>query len=95
MKIKKTYVIRSVAGENIVVPTGQEGVNFNGILTLNNSGKLLFETLQKGATRNILIKTLLDHYDIDQPTAKKDVDTFIKELDSKNIITYDDEKNTK
>ncbi|MFW5838883.1 MAG: PqqD family protein [Bacillota bacterium] len=89
MKIKSAYVLRSIADEHIVVPTGQEGVNFNGVLTLNNSGKLLFETLQKGANTNTLVDVLMDHYDVDEKTALHDVQQFIKKLDSKAIITHE------
>ncbi len=89
MKIKSSYVLRSIADEHIVVPTGQEGVNFNGVLTLNNSGKLLFETLQKGANTSTLVDVLMDHYDVDEKTAKHDVQQFIKKLDSKAIISHE------
>ena len=47
MKIKNNYILRTVAGQHLVVPVGEEGVNFNCIITLNNSGKLLFEELLK------------------------------------------------
>lgn len=89
MKIKDTYVLRSIADEHIVVPTGQEGINFNGVLTLNASGKLLFETLQKGATIDDLKAVLLATYEVDETTAQKDVEKFIKKLDSKDIIIHD------
>ena len=86
MKIKSDYKLRTIAGEHIVVPTGKEAVNFNGIITLNNSGKHLFETLQLGATKETLIEKLMDVYEVDQATAQKDVEAFIKILESKNLL---------
>lgn len=88
MKIKKDFILRTVAGQNLVVPVGEEGINFNGIITLNNSGKLLFEAMKQDIERVDLIKIMLDKYDIDKDTAEKDVDDFIKILSSKNLIEF-------
>ena len=50
MKIKKGFILKSVSDKFIVVPVGEEAVNFNGLMTLNKSGKLLFEALQQEST---------------------------------------------
>ncbi|MFU8787157.1 MAG: PqqD family protein [Candidatus Izemoplasmataceae bacterium] len=86
MKIKSEYVLRSVAGEHIVVPTGQAAVNFNGIITLNNSGKLLFEALKEGATLAELVILLQETYDVSEAVALNDVETFINLLKSKDLF---------
>jgi len=86
MKIKKGYVLRSIEDEHIVVPTGEEAVNFNGIVTLNDTGKLLFEHLLKGCDEETLVKALTDTYGIDEATAKKDVRDFLKVLRERDIL---------
>jgi len=86
MKIKHGYVLRKVAGENIVVPTEEAALNFNGILTLNETGKVLWERLQTGASKGLLVDTLVDRYEVDEETATKDVADFIKVLKGKNIL---------
>lgn len=86
MKIKQDYMLRHVADHHIVIPTGQEAVHFNGIITLNNSGKLLFETLMNGAEKADLITCLTDAYDVDAEQAEADVDTFLETLRSKNVL---------
>ena len=62
MKVKSEYILRELAGQNIVVPVGSEAVNFNGIVTLNNSGKRLFKKLQEESSKEELIELLLEHY---------------------------------
>lgn len=86
MKIKKEYILRELAGENIVVPIGTEAVNFNGIITLNDSGKRLFKLLQLGAEKDQLIELILTHYEVDLEQANKDVDVFIEKLLRNNIL---------
>ena len=86
MKIKHGYVLRKVAGENIVVPTEEAALNFNGILTLNETGKVLWEMLQTGASEGQLVDVLVDRYEVDEDTAMKDVADFIRILKGKNIL---------
>ena len=51
MKLKANYVLREVAGENIVIPVDSEAINFNGIMTLNETGKFLWNQLKQGCGR--------------------------------------------
>lgn len=78
MKIKSEYVLKQLSGEYIVVPSGKEAISFQGVITLNKSGAVLFEQLQKGAKQEELVELLLDTYEVTRETALRDVDTFIK-----------------
>ncbi|HBG33391.1 MAG TPA: PqqD family protein [Acholeplasmataceae bacterium] len=86
MKIKKGFILKSVSDKFIVVPVGEEAVNFNGLMTLNKSGKLLFEALQQESTIESLTELVMEKYEIDQRTAKLDVESFVKKLKDKQII---------
>ena len=86
MKVKSEYILRELAGQNIVVPVGSEAVNFNGIITLNNSGKRLFKTLQKESSKEELIELLLEHYEVCKEQAKADVEVVLQKLESNNIL---------
>ena len=86
MKIKEGYTLKTVANQHLVIPIGKEGVNFNGIITLNDSGKMLFEAMRKDITRDNLINMVMDRYDIDKTTAENDIDDFIEILKNKNLL---------
>ena len=43
MKIKKGFVVRKVAGENIVVLVGGMSKTFHGMIKLNDTGNFLSE----------------------------------------------------
>lgn len=85
MKIRDTYILRTVAGENLVVKVGSS-VNFNSVITLNDTGKFLWEKLIQENTANDLIDALLCEYDVDRQTAERDVATFIEKLKAKDIL---------
>lgn len=86
MKVKSDYVLREVADQYIVVPTGASSVDFNGIITLNKSGSKLFKLLSTDTSKEDLVKYLLDHYQVSNEDAKKDVSLFIDKLERNNIL---------
>ena len=85
MKIRDTYILRSVAGENLVV-AGGANVNFKSVMTLNETGKFLWEKLTADTTKEALIDALLSEYDVDKETAERDVSAFIEKLKINNIL---------
>jgi len=86
MKIKEGYVIRDLGEEIVVVPTGEEAARFNGVISLNATGRLLFETLQEGATKQELIALLQEHYDVSEEQLAQDVEAFLKTLRAHDIL---------
>ncbi len=85
MKIRNTYILRNVAGENLVVPIG-ESVNFNSVITLNSTGKFLWEQLQNDKTESELIDALLKEYDVPRDIACRDVAAFIEKLKKNDML---------
>lgn len=83
MKLKDGFILRTVAGETIVLPTG--GVtDFDMMITLNDTGKFLWERLAVGAEEADLVKDLLAEYDVTEELAAQSVAAFVarlKELD--------------
>ncbi len=80
MKIKEGYVLREVADQYVVIPFGSESVSFNGMITLNESGALLWRALENGGDRETLADALVGEYDIDRESALADADEFIASL---------------
>lgn len=83
MKLKDGFVLRTVAGETVVLPAA--GVtDFDMMITLNDTGKFLWERLAVGAEEADLVAALLEEYDVTEAVAAKSVAAFVarlKELD--------------
>lgn len=86
MKIKANYVLREVAGQNIVVPVGKETLKFNGMINLNNSGKFLWNLLKEDKTIDDLVKALMDKYEVSEEVALTDINKFIAVLKENNFL---------
>lgn len=79
MKLKKGFVLREVAGETVVVPVEAE-LNFNGMITLNEAAKVLWNVLENETSTEELVKVILSEFDVDEKTAQNDVDAFVQKL---------------
>ncbi len=81
MKIKDSFLMKTVAGKIIVVPVGNATLDFNAVVSLNDSGAFLFSLLQqKDCTEDELIEALLDEYDVSREIAEKDIARFIEKI---------------
>lgn len=86
MKVKSEFILKSVAGQHIVVPIGKEAAKFHGMITLNETGKFLFENLKTKQTLETLIDRLMDTYDVTKEQATKDVQSFVDILNKHNVL---------
>jgi hypothetical protein len=86
MKIKKDFVLRKVADSYVVVPVNKLTLDFNGIITLNETGAFLFERMQKGTSREDLIDALLAEYEVTPDKAAADVDIFIQKAKDADVL---------
>lgn len=86
MKIKSGFVLKEIAGSFIVVSVGERVKEFNGVITLNETGVLLWKKLESGATEEELVKAILSEYDVDEATAKADVSGFVNKLKEANLL---------
>ena len=59
MKIREGFLLRNVAGNNVVVPIGQATLDFNGMMSLNETGAFIFSKMLDGTTKEQLIEDLI------------------------------------
>ena len=86
MKTKENFVLRQVAGSWVVLSIADATVDFNGMLTLNESGLMLWKLLEQGSTREALAKALTDEYDVTYEQALIDVDEYLEKLNRAGCI---------
>lgn len=86
MKIKEGFVTREIADTIVAVPTGELVNEFQGIIKLTQSAKFIWDLLQEDTTIEKLIDALVQKYELERDTAKADVERFVNNLKSANII---------
>ena len=86
MKIKEGFVAREIAGQNVVIAVGAASKIFNGIIKLNETGKIIWTKLSAGESKEMTVAAILEEYDIDRATVEADYDNFVGTLAKAGII---------
>lgn len=86
MKIKQGFVLRQVADATIVVPSGKASLDFNGMITLNETGAFLWSLLENETTVDEMVVAMLADYEVDEATARAGIERFVAKLDSEGLL---------
>lgn len=91
MRVDKEFVLREIAGEYIIIPTGKTVLEFNGLITVNEVGVSLWNMLQNEVTFDELVRGILDEYEVEERVAREDIQEFLDVLIDRGVITKDKE----
>ncbi|MDO4180136.1 MAG: PqqD family protein [Bacteroidales bacterium] len=80
MKKTKEFIKRNIAGEIVLVPSGQTAQDFNGMISLTETGEFIWEHIEETRDFHHLIQLILDEYEVDRDTASQDASIFIMQL---------------
>ena len=86
IKIKSGFVVREIAGQSVVVALGAASKSFNGIIKLNETGRVMWDILAQGAEKDDVVNKILSEYDVDRAPVEKDFDSFVTTLKENNIL---------
>lgn len=86
LKLEKEYVLRQIGDDYVIVPVGKAVLSFNGMITVNETGAFLWEQLVKGTSKEGLLETLMETYEVTQEEAERDIDEFLDVLYKNNIL---------
>ena len=90
MKVDKEFVLREIAGDYIIIPTGKTVLEFNGLITVNEVGVDLWKMLQEEVTFEDLVKGILNEYDVEEEVAREDIQEFLDTLINGGILVKDE-----
>ncbi len=80
MKVKNGFILRNVAGSNIVVPTGKACMDFNGMITMNDTAAFIWNCLQQDTTEDAILSEILKEYQVEENVARQCIADVITKL---------------
>ena len=87
MKIREGFILRDVADKTFVVAVGELSKTFSGIITLNETGKFIWEMLSNSATEEEIVEAILEECeDAEREIVEKDVKEFVEKLKGDKIL---------
>lgn len=74
MKIKEGFELQNVCGEHIIVPAGEENMDFSRIISLNPTAAYLWEKIadKECFTVEEMASLLLEEYEVEEDIALED-----------------------
>lgn len=86
MKVKREFVLREIAGDLLLVPTGKTALDLNGMMTLNEVGAEIWKMLPEVEDEEEIVQRLLKEYEATAEQIRPDVVAFLGKLRELNII---------
>ena len=86
MKRNDEFVLRELADKNVLIPFGKKALNFNGVITINDTAKFLWEKSEDEIIPEKLAEALVAEFGIDNDTANEAVKVFIEQLKEAGCI---------
>lgn len=86
MKIKNGFVLRKVGDTMMVLATGLACESFSGMITLNESGAMLWRALEQERTKQELLDLLLSEYEVDASVLSHDIERFLNTMRTHGLL---------
>ena len=77
MKRNTDFMLRDIAGEVILVPTGAATQQFNG---------MIWKNLDESKSKEELVDKIMDEFEVDEETARTDVEGFVGALYEHGLV---------
>lgn len=86
MKIKDGYILKKVAGENIVIATGDARLSFNGIITFNEVGAEVFTRLDGTRTLEQITDEIAELYNAPREIISADIKRLTEKMEKQGLL---------
>ena len=88
MKLKAGLTLRKVGTEYLVMKDNTKSIDFNDVLSLNETGAFIFNLLKEEISKEELLDKILNEYDVSAEIASADLDEIIKILKENNLLIW-------
>ena len=89
MRIKNGFVLREVAGQIVVIATGEASKDFHGMIKLNVPGKVIWLALQEGLSEDEIAQRLQEQFDVDSEKALRDTRAFLEQMEGMGFLVHE------
>lgn len=89
MRINPEFILRNIAGDRVVVPTGSASQRFNGLITMNEVATFIWNHVSEIESEEDMVKLVLEEYEVEEALARKDVHGFMNMLREQGILLDD------
>lgn len=89
MKIAENYLLKEIAGNYVVIPTGQNIIDYKRMLHLNETGAFIWKLLENDISYEDIMDALIKEYeasDDDRSIIQSDLNEYLDHMRKLNLI---------
>ncbi len=86
IKSKEGLLVRKFGDKYVIVAIDDMADEFHSLITLNDTGLFIWKLIEKGTDADKILENILSTYDIDEETAKADIQNFIESARKAGIL---------
>lgn len=83
---KKDCILREVAGEYILIPTGAAAVDLNGMITLSETAAFVWRLLERDQSFDTLLAAVLETYEVEEVRAAAELRQTLRALSGLGLL---------
>lgn len=90
LKVNPDVVLREIAGECFLIPTGKTLLKYGGLIQVSPLEAELWNLLTQGTSKEELVQTMLNVYDVQDRVLREDIQEFLDKLSDSGILMEDE-----
>ncbi len=90
LKVKEDVILREIAGECFLIPTGRTVLKYHGLIHLNPLETEMWELLRQGTDLKKLVQTMMNVYEVQENALREDIQEFLEKLAGSGILVEDE-----
>ena len=89
MKFNEQYVLRTLENKTVLAFRNSETEKFSKVIKLNEVAEVIVKGLKRGLSKEEIVASILEKFNVDEATVLKDYQEFLKELLELGVISND------
>lgn len=73
----KSFFIKEIAGEKVLVPRGNEAIEFGGMIAFNDTGIIIWEAIETPKTSSEIVKIITENFNVTFEDISDDIATYL------------------
>jgi hypothetical protein len=80
MKRSENFMLQNVGGQDLLVPLAAQVMDMNALITLNATGRFVWELLAEDRSIEYLVAEVGQQFDVDPENTRADILSFLDDL---------------
>lgn len=80
MRKKEDFIVRNIAGDNIMMPIGETAIKFNGLIMANDVAAFIWDQIENVETIEELTERICNEFEVSYEVAFEDTTKLVSQM---------------